>query len=61
MKPSNAIKLIAVCAIAIRAGAALAHEGHAMAGSHWHASDVWGFAAMACVLAAAIWLSRGGK
>lgn len=32
-----------------------------MAGTHWHATDVWGFVAVAGVLALAIWLSRGGK
>ena len=32
-----------------------------MAGSHWHATDVWGFVAVAGVLAVAIWLSRGDK
>ena len=61
MKLPNALKIIACSAMAIRAGAAFSHDGHAMAGSHWHATDVWGFAAMACVLAVAIWLSRGGK
>ena len=32
-----------------------------MAGSHWHATDVWGFVAVAGVLAVASWLSRGDK
>jgi hypothetical protein len=32
-----------------------------MAGSHWHATDVWGFMAMAAVLALGIWLSGGDK
>ena len=32
-----------------------------MAGGHWHATDAWGFVAVAGVLAVAIWLSRGDK
>ena len=32
-----------------------------MAGTHWHATDVWGFVAMAAALAVAAWLSRGDK
>jgi hypothetical protein len=38
-----------------------AHDGHGLPGSHWHATDVWGFAAAAGVIALAVWLSRGGK
>ena len=40
---------------------AMAHDGHGLAGTHWHATDVWGFAAAAGVIALAVWLSRGGK
>jgi hypothetical protein len=40
---------------------ALAHEGHGMSGPHWHATDVWGFAVLAGLVAVAVWLSRGGK
>ena len=32
-----------------------------MAGTHLRATDVWGFVAVASVLAVAIWLSRGDK
>ena len=32
-----------------------------MTGTHWHATDVWGFAAMGIGVAAVIWMSRGGK
>jgi len=38
-----------------------AHEGHGLSGGHWHASDAWGFVALAVVLAMAVWASRGGK
>ena len=61
MNPPIALKIIAICAIPAWTTAAFAHEGHAMAGSHWHATDVWGFVAVAGVLAVAIWLSRGDK
>ena len=33
-----------------------AHEGHAMEGSHWHATDIWGVLAVAAI--AALVLSR---
>lgn len=58
MNPKNALKIIAVYAIPAWATAVFAHEGHAMTGPHWHATDVWGFVAVAGVLAVAIWLSR---
>ncbi|MBA3594062.1 MAG: hypothetical protein M3Q12_10550 [Pseudomonadota bacterium] len=61
MNFQNALKIIAVCAISTGATAVFAHEGHAIAGTHWHATDVWGYVAAACVLALAIWLSRGDK
>ncbi len=37
---------------------ALAHEGHGLFGSHWHASDALGFVAAAAAVAVAIWLSK---
>jgi len=40
--------------------AALAHEGHGMDGSHWHATDLWGFAVVLALAAAAVWW-RGRK
>jgi hypothetical protein len=39
-------------------GAALAHEGHGLEGAHWHATDSWGWIALAVVVAAAIWAAR---
>lgn len=39
-------------------GLALAHEGHGLFGTHWHASDAWGFAIVAALAAAAWWASR---
>ncbi|MFP8778797.1 hypothetical protein [Hydrogenophaga sp. RWCD_12] len=37
---------------------ALAHEGHGMFGSHWHATDVLGFVALAGLVAVAVWMSK---
>jgi hypothetical protein len=37
---------------------ALAHEGHGLYGSHWHATDVLGFVGAAAAVAVAIWLSK---
>ena len=36
---------------------ALAHDGHGIAGPHWHATDVWGFVTLA-VLIAVVWARR---
>ncbi len=41
------------------AAPAFAHEGHGLgSGSHWHASDVWGYIALAAVLAITWWAGR---
>ena len=37
---------------------ALAHEGHGLQGSHWHASDAWGFLALGAVIALVLWTRR---
>ena len=37
---------------------ALAHEGHGLFGSHWHATDALGFVGVAAAVAVAIWLSK---
>jgi hypothetical protein len=48
--------------LALAAGAARAHPGHAEPGLHWHAFDAWGWAlalALGLGLAAAgLWLAR---
>jgi hypothetical protein len=61
MKNQIAIKLIAAYAIGTRATGLFAHENHGFSGSHWHATDVWGFVAMGAMAALAIWLYRNGK
>ncbi len=38
---------------------ALAHEGHGLIGSHWHASDTWGFLLAGAVIAMVLWTRRG--
>jgi hypothetical protein len=37
---------------------ALAHEGHGLFGSHWHATDALGFVGVAALIGFAIWMSR---
>ncbi|WP_332777359.1 hypothetical protein [Polaromonas sp.] len=61
MNIQNALKKVAAFAITTGAGASFAHEGHAMAGTHWHATDAWGFAALGGMIVVAIWLSNSGK
>jgi hypothetical protein len=48
-------------ALAALAAPAYAHEGHGLAGSHWHATDAFGLVAAVGLAVLAIWLSRGGK
>ncbi len=60
-RPLNAIVLLATYAISTRASVAFAHDGHGLAGSHWHSTDVLGFVAVGCLAAVAIWLSGRGK
>ncbi len=37
--------------------AAFAHDGHSLSGVHWHATDSWGWVAIA-VVAAVLWAAR---
>jgi hypothetical protein len=57
----NATTLIAAYAMSTRANTAFAHDGHGLAGTHWHATDVWGFVVVGGLAAAAIWVARKGK
>ena len=57
----NATILIATYAMTTRASIAFAHDGHGLAGTHWHATDVWGFVVVGGLAAAAIWYARKGK
>jgi hypothetical protein len=61
MKTQVATLFIAACAVFTPASTAFSHDGHGLSGSHWHASDAWGFAALAVMVALAVWLGRGRK
>ena len=43
---------------ALIGSAAFAHEGHGLSGTHWHATDSWGWLVLAVVVAAAVCLAR---
>ena len=55
------LQLIAALTLLSTSGLALAHDDHGPQGSHWHATDVWGFVALGAAIVAALWLSRGGR
>jgi len=57
----NAIVLLAAYAMSTGASNVFAHEGHGLAGTHWHATDAWGFVVVGALSAVAVWLSRKGK
>lgn len=52
---------IAALALSMGSTASFAHEGHGLFGSHWHATDVWGFVILAGIVGAALWFGRGKK
>jgi hypothetical protein len=51
-------RLAAAAATLATTTATLAHEGHGLAGSHWHPTDTAGFAFVALLAGLAIWFSR---
>ncbi len=52
-------KIVASFVTVIAVSPVLAHDGHGMGGStHWHATDVWGFVAVAAMVAVAVWWAR---
>ena len=55
------IKRIAALLGAAPALPALAHGGHGLQGSHWHATDVFGLLLAIGAAALLVWWSRGGK
>ena len=59
--PQQIRKLLSSVFALMACAPALAHDGHGLAGSHWHVTDAWGFVALGAGLAAAIWFSKGGK
>ena len=52
------IPSIAPAALWLCTSATSAHDGHRQQGSHWHATDLWGFVAMGAALAVAVWHAR---
>jgi hypothetical protein len=42
----------------LAAGPAFAHDGHGLAGAHWHATDTFGLLLVGALGALAWWLSR---
>ena len=52
------MKTLASLLLALTAGASLAHEGHGLNGSHWHASDAFGYAVLGLAVVLAVWAAR---
>jgi hypothetical protein len=52
------MKHLAPLSAALSCLPALAHEGHGLFGSHWHATDALGFVGVAALIGFAIWMSR---
>lgn len=52
-------QLAAAGTLLVASARSLAHGGHGLTGSHWHATDTAGLALVAGLAALAIWLSRG--
>ncbi|MDD2845826.1 MAG: hypothetical protein PHT57_12815 [Rhodoferax sp.] len=61
MKKLALLQPLAALALLSASSLAFAHDNHGQHGSHWHATDVWGFVAFGGAIAVAIWLSRNGK
>ena len=55
------IKKLSVFGLIAGSPAVFAHDGHGLDGSHWHATDAYGFIAFGLIFAIAIWLGRGGR
>jgi hypothetical protein len=55
------LQLLSALTLLSASGLAFAHDAHGLQGSHWHATDVWGFVALGAAIVVALWLSRGGR
>jgi hypothetical protein len=55
---AQGMKTLATFTATLAAVAAHAHDGHGLAGTHWHASDTVGFVVLALVVAALVWAAR---
>ena len=49
---------LAACALLAAPWVAVAHDGHGVGGSHWHATDAMGFVVAVAAAAAALWFTR---
>ena len=58
-KPALPSAAVALALLAAK-GLALAHDGHGMQDSHWHATDLLGLL-VGLAIAALTWRSRGDK
>jgi hypothetical protein len=61
MNKSLTIKLIAIQALITPSTVIFAHDEHGLQGSHWHASDTFGFVILAAAIGLTLWFGRGGK
>ena len=52
------MKSLIGCVAAWLSTTALAHEGHGLAGPHWHATDTLGFVVLAAIVGVALWATR---
>ncbi len=52
------VKTLASSLLALTATASLAHEGHGLSGSHWHASDAFGYVVLGIAVVLAVWAAR---
>jgi hypothetical protein len=64
MNKSITIKLVAAQAAITTTTSIFAHDlndGNGLLGSHWHASDTFGFMIFAAAFGLTLWFGRGGK
>ena len=52
------MKTLTYLTLALAGTAAVAHEGHGLTGTHWHASDSFGFLVLGIAVALAVWAAR---
>ena len=57
----STLRFIATCALSLATTAVLAHDGHGLQGSHWHATDAGTYVLLGALVALAVWLTRNDK
>jgi hypothetical protein len=55
------MKNIFVTTVGFHALTTRAHDGHGWVGGHWHASDAFGFVALAVAVAVALWCRHDSR